>query len=209
MHVLKEFLKKAENAAKIHSLQVQIDHALEFIKKARKRLESADDKIAKAAQALQFAQKEKELDMKGIAESEALVKRLREKVDQNLFGAPTQCGKTVTQVVQFPGDGPLPQWAQELMELRQQVAQLWGEDRTEGGEPCKKRLREDYVPMCTEDLVQWMADRQKDLQEAMLNGRTHDVTRLAQLVAKGGAQLKTWTTKNHVSMVAHFVNMVP
>ena len=33
---------------------------------------------------------------------------------------------------------------------------LRGEDRTEGGEPCKKRLREDYIPMSTEDLVQWM-----------------------------------------------------
>ena len=41
-----------------------------------------------------------------------------------------------------------------------------------------------------EDLVQWMADRQKDLQEAMLSGRIHDVTRLAKLVAYGGAQLK-------------------
>ena len=179
------------------------------IKRARKRLESADDKIAKAVQALRFAQEEKELDMKGIAESEALVKRLREEVDQNLFGALAECGKTVTQVAQFPGDGPPPQWAQEPMELRQQVAQLRGEDRTEGGEPCKKRLREDYVPMCTEDLVQWMADRQKDLQEAMLSGRAHDVTRLAQLVAEGGAQLKTWTAENHVSMVAHSVNMVP
>ena len=66
-----------------------------------------------------------------------------------------------------PGDGPPPQWAQELMELRQQVAQLRGEDQTGGVEPSKKRLREDYIPMSTEDLVQWMADRQQDLQEAM------------------------------------------
>ena len=27
----------------------------------------------------------------------------------------------------------------------------------------KKRFREDYVPACVEDLVQWMSDRQKDL----------------------------------------------
>ena len=85
LHVLKESLKKAENAGKIPPPQVQIDHALEFIKRARKRLESADDKIAKAAQALRFAQEEKELDLKGIAESEALVKRLREEVDNILW----------------------------------------------------------------------------------------------------------------------------
>ena len=76
-------------------------------------------------------------------------------------------------------------------------------------EHSKKRLREDYVPMSTEDLVQWMADRQKDLQEAMSSGRFHNVTRLAQLVADGGAQLKTWTAENHVSIAAHSVNMVP
>ena len=35
-------------------------------------LESVDDKIAEAAQALQLAQEEKELDFNGIAESEAL-----------------------------------------------------------------------------------------------------------------------------------------
>ena len=33
------------------------------------------------------------------------------------------------------------------------------------------------------------------------------MTRLAQLVAEGGAQLQTWTAENHVSMVAHSVNM--
>ena len=71
-------------------------------------------------------------------------------------------------------------------------------------EPSKKRFLEDYIPMSTEDLVQWM----KDLQEAMSSGRTHDVTRLAQLVAEGGVQLKMWTAENHVSMVAHSVNMV-
>ena len=59
-------------------------------------------------------------------------------------------------------------------------------------EPSKKRLREDYIPASVEDLVRWMCDRQKDLQEAMLSGRIQDVTRLAEVVADGGAQLKTW-----------------
>ena len=90
-------------------------------------LESADDKIAKAAQALRFAEEEKELDMKGIAESEALIKRLREEVEQNLHAWPSgESAKTET----FQGDGPPPRWAQELVELRQQVAQLRGQDQT-------------------------------------------------------------------------------
>ena len=129
MQILKESLKKAENAAKIPAPQVQIDHALDYIKRARKRLESADDKIAKATQALHFAEEEKELDMKGIAESEALIKRLREEVEQNLHAGPSGDGQTETSA-QFQGDAPPPRWAQELVELRQQVAQLREEDRT-------------------------------------------------------------------------------
>ena len=97
LQILQESLKKADNAAKIPLPQVQIDHALEYIKRARKRLESADDKIAKAVQALRFAEEEKESDMKGIAESEALIKRLREEVEQNLLaGPPGESGKTET-----------------------------------------------------------------------------------------------------------------
>ena len=68
-------------------------------------------------------------------------------------------------------------------------------------EHSKKRFREDYVPACVEDLVQWMSDRQKDLQEAMVSGRIQDVPRLAKLVADGGAQLKAWTAEDQ-SMVA-------
>ena len=65
--------------------QVQIDHALDFIKRAQ--LGSADDKV------LRFAEEEKELDIKDIAESEALIKRLREEVEQNLHAGPS--GETV------------------------------------------------------------------------------------------------------------------
>ena len=35
-------------------------------------------------------------------------------------------------------------------------------------EHSKSRFREDYVPACVENLVQWMFDRQKNLQEAMV-----------------------------------------
>ena len=40
------------------------------------------------------------------------------------------------------------------------------------------------------DLVQWMSDLQKDLQEAMLSGRIQDVTRLAKVVAHEGAAVE-------------------
>ena len=61
---------------------------------------------------------------------------------------------------------------------------------------CDAGCGEDHVPACVEDLVQWMSDRQKDLQEAMVSGRIQDVPRLAKLVADGGAQLKAWTAED-------------
>ena len=195
LQILKESLKKAENAAKIPLPQVQIDLTLDYIKRARKRLESADDKIAKAVQALRFAEEEKESDMKGIAESEARIKRVREEVEQNFLAEPNR-----EMLHLHGGYRSLSSCANRLHSCGWRIGQKGVE---------QKRLREDYIPMCMADLVQWVADRQKDLQEAMSSGKTHDVTRLAQLVAEGGAQLKTWTAENHLSMVANSVNMVP
>ena len=94
---------------------------------------------------LRFAQEEKELDMKGIAESEALVKPLREEVDQNLFVAPAECGKDRDTSCAVSG-----RWSTSTVGTRAHgVAPT---SCTEGGEPCKKRLH--YVPMSTEDVVQ-------------------------------------------------------
>ena len=107
-------------------------------------MEGADEKITKAAQALRFAEEEKELDIKGIAESEALIERFRAEANQPVCvgGAPPpESGQVETKGFQFTGDGPPPQWAKELHELRQQVAQLQGKDRTVGVEPSRKRLR--------------------------------------------------------------------
>ena len=44
------------------------------------------------------------------------------------------------------------------------------------------RLQEDFVPMCNEDVVRWMADRQADIRDATMAGNAHEVARLCQVM---------------------------
>ena len=58
---------------------------------------------------------------------------------------------------------------------------------------CGSRLRlaEDFVPMCDEDVVRWMQDRQADMQEATLAGNPHEVARLCHVM---GTAATSWST---------------
>ena len=58
---------------------------------------------------------------------------------------------------------------------------------------CASRLRlaEDFVPMCDEDVVRWMQDRQADMQEATLAGNPHEVARLCCVM---GTAATSWST---------------
>ena len=52
-----------------------------------------------------------------------------------------------------------------------------------------RRLQEDFVPMCDEDVVHWIPDRQADMQDAMLAGNTHELARLCHVVASAASQM--------------------
>ena len=60
-----------------------------------------------------------------------------------------------------------------------------------GGSP--RRLMEDFVPMCDEDVVRWMQDRQADMQEATLAGNPHEVARLCHVMGTAAASWATVT----------------
>ena len=55
----------------------------------------------------------------------------------------------------------------------------------------RRRLAEDFVPMCDEDVVRWMQDRQADMQEATLAGNPHEVARLCHVM---GTPAASWAT---------------
>ena len=88
-----------------------------------------------------------------------------------------------------------PDSASEVEQLRMQVAQLQQELGQVGEAPCAKRqavvpqaravrLREDFVPMCDADILQWIQDRQADLQDASRMGNVSEVTRLSHVIAE-------------------------
>ena len=97
------------------------------------------------------------------------------------------------QHLQNPKQGPLPlkvDGSAEVQRLQQMVVELQSKLSSVGiqrdiamqdVEHSKKRFREDYVPACVEDLVQWMSDRQKNLQEAMVSGRIQDVPKIGKV----------------------------
>ena len=45
------------------------------------------------------------------------------------------------------------------------------------------RLREDFMPMCHEEILQWMHDRRADLHDATLTGNATEVSRLCHVMA--------------------------
>ena len=59
--------------------------------------------------------------------------------------------------------------------------------------PAKKFRREDFVPGCVEELVEWMGCRQQEMNDAVASGIDSDVTRLAGVLVEGAMQLQQWT----------------
>ena len=47
-----------------------------------------------------------------------------------------------------------------------------------------RRLREDFMPMCDEEIFQWMQDRQADLHDATLTRNATEVSRLCHVMAR-------------------------
>ena len=97
---------------------------------------------------------------------------------------------------------PPPDSSSEVEQLRMQVAQLQHELGQVGEAPCGKRqavvpqartvrLREDFVPVCDADILQWMQDRQADLQDASHMGNVSEVTRLFHVIGETASGIST------------------
>ena len=177
VEILKTAEKRAQAASREAPPAVQVQECESFIARARHRITKLDEeRVAEVAEL--------------------------EKAETRLARLKLQTGPVPPPP--FGGSPEEQRLQQMVVELQAKLSsvdhqQLARDTPMRDAEPSKKRLREDYIPASVEDLVQWLSDRQKDLQEAMLSGRIQDVTRLAKLVADGGAQL-TWTAEDCASM---------
>ena len=103
--------------------------------------------------------------------------------------------------------GVPPDWAAEVEqvnELQVQHLELQGSSKRQAigvSTPmCRPgpRLQEDFVPMCNEDIVRWMQDRQ-DIHEATMAGSAQEVTRLCRVM---GSAATEWSTPSMLPSMA-------
>ena len=161
-------------------MEVQIRDRDPFIKRARKRIAQIDEDRASEVRSLEEAE--------------------RKLNDLKAFRA----------VQVDPASTPLP----ELEQFQMRVAQLQAQNAEplsssnrqavgSGAAPDRgSRLREDFVPLCDEDVVRWMRDRLLDMQDAIAAGNAHEMARLCQVVVSAAQELAQMTPP---SMVANVV----
>ena len=105
---------------------------------------------------------------------------------------------------------PPPQTEVRVEELMEEINQLRSErDRLarlvvpepEAGRPDPKRVcrQEDFVPMCDEEMHEWLEARQKDLHTANVSGQISEVERLSKVMAQATQE---WQHQHMVSLPA-------
>ena len=176
LEALQRALAKAQRQMSVPPVDQQISATEEFVKRAQKRLWKHDAAIEAARKAVEEAERAKEADVRGLADAENLLQRLRAQ----------------TSAVPEP---PMP--PSEVVGLQQRVLQLQKERDAFAKmvqEPPKRGrfFREDFVPHTDEELAQWMHVRQSEMQAAIAAGHATEVCRLAALVAEGAATLQNW-----------------
>ena len=89
---------------------------------------------------------------------------------------------------------------QQLAEAQAQLHQQGVAAVTAGPAKCPRR-REDFMCSCAEEVIEWISDRQFDIQEEITKGNAAEVTRLLSLVVQAATSLQPVYT----SMVAQLV----
>ena len=161
---LQAALTKARHAARGIPLKEQLSQTEAFIARSRKRLAALEQERAEEQESLEKALQRQE--------------RLKEEI----------AAEPRAPLVSSPGcgDGGSPSQARHS---RGRVE--CPEFGTSTGDRPSPRLQEDFVPMCNEDVVRWMADRQADIRDATMAGNAHEVARLCQVM---GSAATDWST---------------
>ena len=116
-------------------------------------------------------------EMKLLEEGRAHLERLRKEVEI------LQQGHRLCHGFQQTGD---------VQKLQAMVAQLQSEKEEWSKKKDSPRLPEDFVCASNEDLIQWLGERQKDMNDALMAGNAGEVARMVVLVNEGTNQLRQW-----------------
>ena len=159
----------------------QIEQTQKFIERAKKR-------VLVAEEYLQWAEEWKVECEKELSEAEERLSRLRFEADRPMAPVPV----SVTEVQRLQ-----QQFAEAQAQLHQQ-----GSASVTAGRAKRPRRREDFMRSCAEEVIEWISDRQVDIQEEIAKGNAAEVARLSSLVVQAATSLQPV----HTSMVAEFVS---
>ena len=158
-------LQRAQAQAVVPPISEQIISTQGFIERERKRLIAAEE-------AVQIAVKNRDESLEALAQGE---KRLEELQIQQ----------------RSPFAGPVADAETELVRLRAQVAELQGSTRVERP---RVRVSPSEMPcLIPAELSAWMADRQKDMQEALNTGDHSRVIELSSMLTVGAERMVEMT----------------
>ena len=184
---LRSALEKARKLSSEPAVEVQITECKGFIVRAEKRVAELDAQRAREVAALE--------------EGRVRLQRLEAEA-----ACKVQDGAQSTQAPGAP-----PDLAAEVEQLRGKVIELQGQNRELQGSSKRQaigttpmcrpgpRLQEDFVPMCNEDIMRWMEDRQADIHEATTAGNAHEVARLCRVM---GSAATEWSTPSMLPSMA-------
>ena len=101
--------------------------------------------------------------------------------------------------------------AGEVARLQQMVSDLQRQLQHQGGlvvapaiVPSRIRKREDYVPSTDQEFLEWMADRQEDMNAALMAGNPAEAARVSGVITDATRSLQSVTMQP--SMITNRVN---
>ena len=162
---LQQALKKARTDAEGMPLATQLKECQLFVERKEKKIASIDQERAH--------------EMKLLEEGRARLERLRKEVEI------LQQGPQIAPQIPANISG-------DVQKLQAMVAQLQSEKEEWSKKKDSPRLPEDFVCASDEDLIRWLGDRQKDMNDALMAGNAGEVARMVVLVNEGTNQLRQW-----------------
>ena len=174
---------KAQAAAVLPPIDVQISNCKEFIERSERRLVCLEAETV--------------IEKEALSEWRARLARMEEEQRSRQPRAPPP--QTEVRVEQL---------MEEISQLRQERDRLARLVVAESeGHPDPKRVcrREDFVPMCDEKMHEWLEARQRDLHTARVSGQHSEVERLSKLMAQATQEWQHQQTASLPSTHAHMV----
>ena len=168
--ILRDALKQARRSAQEQPISAQIKDTEEFIARSTNRLQVLAQKRSEEEQLLKDAT--------------ARLARLRE-----LEAGPV-CHPTAldVQVAELKAKLAVMEAERDARDAEMRGSPSVVDPDSQDPVPKRPCRREEFIPNCDEEMQEWMEDRHKDLQAAMVAGHLPEVARVSHLLTKAAQE---------------------